>query len=107
MSRIFYDHLTMFEKIAPKVGMHMSSPIERGEIWHIIDELTHHRVVHLILEKLPLEHHEKFLQKFAKAPYDNRIVHFLEEHLGDDIQQVIASDLALFEEEILQIIQIV
>lgn len=107
MSRIFYDHLTVFEKIAPRIGMHMSTPIEREEIWHIIDELTHHRAVGHILDKLSAEYHGEFLSRLAKAPYDMGIIQYLEEKIGEDFTELLASDLALFEEELLQIIQIV
>jgi len=107
MSRIFYDHLTSFDKFAPMVGRHLSTPIEREEVWHIIDKITHHKVLGHILEKLPTANHEEFLQKFAKAPYDNSIIHFLEEKIGTDFQELLANDLIAFEEELLQIIQIV
>lgn len=107
MSRVFYDHLTIFDKFAPMVGRHLSTPIEREEMWHIIDEITHHKVLGHILEKLPTVHHEEFLHKFAKAPHDGNIITFLEEKIGENFQELLASDLVLFEEELLQIIQTV
>ena len=107
MSRLFYDHLTIFEKIAPRIGMHMSTPIEREEVWHIIDEITHHKVIGSVLEKLSTQYHNEFLAMFTKAPHDNNIILFLEEKIGEDFQELLANDLALLEEEILQIIQTV
>ena len=107
MSRIFYDHLTAFDRFAPMVGRHLSTPIEREEVWHIIDEITHLKVVSLILEKLPSQHHGEFLQNFAKAPHDTNIIVFLEEKIGENFQELLASDLVLFEQELLQIIQTV
>lgn len=107
MSRIFYDHLTAFNRFAPMIGKHLSTPIEREEIWHIVDEITHHKVLSVILEKLPSQHHGEFLQRFAQAPHDIALISYLDEKIGENFQELLASDLVLFEEELLQIIQAV
>ncbi|MGB6882108.1 MAG: hypothetical protein WBD86_02315, partial [Microgenomates group bacterium] len=64
MSKIFYDHLIVFEEVDRYIKDTVETHEERDELWQIVDEIVHHRVLGCVLDKLPKEHHEEFLGKF-------------------------------------------
>jgi hypothetical protein len=74
MSRIFYDHLISFEEISIKIDSITSSKEEKEELWQLIDEMVHHRIVDLVLSKLPESHHHEFLEKLYNAPHSEELI---------------------------------
>ena len=68
MSKIFYDHLIILEEIKVYISRVSSSQEEKEELWNLVDEIVHHRIFSMVLDKLPKEHHDNFMNKFYKAP---------------------------------------
>jgi hypothetical protein len=62
MSKVFYDHLVSLDDVEKALKKRKLSVEEREELWKIIDEMVHHRVVGCILEHLPSEHHGDFVK---------------------------------------------
>jgi hypothetical protein len=100
MSRVFYDHLVQLsevENLLKKSGLNHE---ERVEIWHIIDEMVHHRVIGCILDKLPREHHDEFLNKFSEKPHDENLIEYLKEKIGGDLEDFIKKEVKLLSNEL-------
>lgn len=105
MSKIFYDHLLVLDEVESVIKSNISSQEEREELWQIIDELIHHRVMSTILENLPREHHEDFLEKFTVAPYDQTLIVYLNERSAKKIEKLIHEEAKKVQKEIIKEIQ--
>jgi len=102
MSKIFYDHLISLSKIEKEINKVVESKEEKLELWQIIDEIIHHRVLGCIFQHLPQEHHYDFLEKFHRTPHDESLMHFLKEKIGEVIEELIKKEVDEFSNEILQ-----
>ncbi|MFZ5844850.1 MAG: hypothetical protein ACOY0S_00065 [Patescibacteria group bacterium] len=89
MSKIFYDHLIVFEEVIAELDRHPLNPQERQELIALIDETMHHHILDLILSHLPREHHETFLSRFHQAPHNPKLLVFLREVIAIDIEAAI------------------
>ncbi len=102
MSKIFYDHLINFEKIEKIIKSSASSLDEKEELWKIVDEIVHHKVMGCILDNLDEKHHEEFLKRFTNAPFDDGLIIYLEEKSSGKISEVVKKTTAEIETEILK-----
>src|SRR3989344_2644285 len=102
MSHIFYDHLIILEEVEIEVKNIASSSEEREELWKLIDEIIHHRVLETIFDILPREHHEEFLAKFHEAPYNEELIQFLNERTEHKIEERVREEMKNIEAEILR-----
>lgn len=93
MSTLFFDKLITLDKLDKKIKKVTLSNNERQELWKYIDEIIHHRVLGCCLEHLPKEHHIEFLEKFHKAPYDEKILDYLESKIEKDIRKIIKEEV--------------
>ena len=86
MSKLFYDHLIVFEEIIYEIEGSNLHPEDKKQAKKLADEIIHHKVLIFILDHLPKAHHEEFLTRFYKAPYDLGHFKFLEEKIKHDIK---------------------
>lgn len=93
MSRIFYDRLIVLEDFGREVKKKTSSKEEEFEIWELVDNILSHKVMDIILEKLPLKHHDEFIEKFLEAPFDETLFDYLKEKIEDNIEEVIKQEI--------------
>ena len=105
MSKIFYDRLIVLEEIEAEVKKIAKTREEKEELWQEVDELVHHRVLGCILDKLPEKNHQEFLEKFHKAPYDEGLIPFLAERIGQDIEDFLKLEMGKLKTELLQLIK--
>lgn len=91
MSKIFYDHLIIIEEIWDEVESLPLHAHEKQSAKKLADEYVHHRVLTLILDLLPRDHHEDFLNRFHHAPHDVLHLKYLEEKIGKQIHQEIST----------------
>ena len=104
MSKLFFDRLIVFEKIEGKIKKTASSKEEREELWSLIDEITTHKVLEKILDKLPRRHHEEFLELFHKCPHDEiTIFAYLKNKTGKNIEDDLKRDLKKLEADLLKL----
>ena len=101
MSHIFYDHLIILEEVEAEIKNVTESSEEKEELWKLIDEIIHHRVIGSILDALPLEHHEEFLVKFHEAPHSEYLLSFLDERTEENIEEIIRKEIKNVEKELL------
>ena len=105
MSKIFYDRLIVFEEVEAEIKKVAKTPEEKEELWREIDEIIHHKLMGCVLEKLPKEHHHNFLGKFEKAPQDEGLFTFLNEKVGEDIEEFLKTEMSKLKTELLQLIK--
>lgn len=102
MSKVFYDNLIILEEVESHIKDSAKTQEEREELWKIVDEIVHHRVLHCLLDHLPHNHHEDFLEKFHECPYDEALLDFLNEKIEGDVEKVIKKEIKGLEKEILE-----
>lgn len=104
MSKIFYDHLIIFVDLHSKVKEIAEIEEERHELYKIIDEIIHHRVLGRILDALPKDHHEDFIDRFHREPHSEELIVYLNEKTPEeiDIENHIREDIEKLEQELLE-----
>ena len=102
MSKIFYDHLIILEELEHHIKSAAQTPEEKEELWNIIDEIIHHRVVGCVLDKLPEEDHYEFLDKFHQTPHDEELYNYINMRIDEDIEDAIKNEVADIKEELLE-----
>ncbi len=106
MSHIFYDHLIVLDDLEKEIKNVAETPEEKEELWKIVDETIHHRVLGCILDQLPKESHTEFLEKFHKAPYDENLMGYLKAKVGENIEEVIKQEIGSLAYELLNEIRV-
>lgn len=102
MSKIFYDHLIILPKVEVEIKSIAETEEERHELWQIVDEIIHHKILHVLLDKLAKEHHDEFLEKFHAAPHDEDLLDYLIVRTGTEIEEIIRMEIGRLEKEILK-----
>ena len=105
MSKIFYDRLIVFEEVEAEIKNIAKTSEEKEELWSEIDEIIHHKLMGCVLEKLPHEHHNEFMKKFEKSPDDEGLFTFLNEKVGEDIEEFLKIETEKLKTELLQLIK--
>jgi hypothetical protein len=94
MSKLFFDNLIDLKEIDKQIKEVVEDSNEREELWVLVDEMVHHKVMGCILDKLPRQHHEEFLGLFHKSPHDEEaIFKYLKAKIGDNIESLIRQEI--------------
>lgn len=94
MSKLFFDHLIELKEIDKQIKRVAKSTEEKEELWLLVDEIIHHKVMGCILDKLPREHHEEFLDIFHKSPHDSDLlIKYLRSRTNSDIEDLIIKEI--------------
>ncbi len=102
MSRLFYDNFIKLKRLDKKIKHITKTQDEKEELWVLIDELIHYRVLGCILDKLSKNSHEEFLSRFYLAPYDEDLIDFLNKMVKEDIVKIIKKEIKLLEDELIK-----
>jgi len=102
MSKVFYDHLISFEEIEIVIRNSSGSSEEKEEIWKVMDEIIHHRILGSIFDRLPSHNHQDFLERFHKSPGNESHLSYLQEKIEDDIEAIIKKEMEGLKLEILK-----
>ena len=105
MSKVFYDKLVALENIDKEINKLVDSKEEKEELWHIIDEYVHHRVMGCILTNLHHDHHEEFLSRFVDTPHDEGLFNFLKEKISGDFEEFLAKEVNMIKQELMEIVK--
>jgi len=103
MSKLFYDHLVDLSELEKLVKKHVKDADSRQEIYNLVDEIVHHRVVGCILERLPEHHHKEFLDHVAGRPHDHSILEYVRERVSEDVEEFIRHEIYVLGTELLEI----
>lgn len=93
MSQIFYDRLLVLGKFGKELKKKTSSKEEEFELWNLVDDILSHKVLDMILEKLPLKNHDEFIERFLEAPFDETLFDFLKDKIGENIEDLIKQEI--------------
>jgi Na+/phosphate symporter len=100
LKKPFYHYLIKIERISLEVKKAGLTKDEEKEIWNLIEGTIHTRAIDAILEKLPNEKHEEFLEKFSQQPHDLKLLDYLRQEVKD-IEAHLTKVFHSLEEEIL------
>lgn len=106
MSKVFYDHLLGLEKIEKKIKKVAKTPEEKEELWLLVDEVVHHKALGCILDQLPRDKHEEFLEMFHKSPHnENLIMNYLKKQIGENFEELLRQELGEISSDLLKDLQ--
>ncbi len=106
MSKVYYDHhLVVLEDVDKYIKETAETPEEKEELWQLVDEIVHHRVLECVLDNLPGEYHEEFLGKFQEAPHDLTLMDYLKEKVTENIEELIKQEIGGLATELLEELQ--
>ena len=88
MSRVYYDHLIVLDDIENKIKDIAETREEKEELWQLVDDIIHNRVLVCVLDNLPKDHHEEFLGMFHEAPHSLSLMDYLKERIKDKLEKV-------------------
>lgn len=92
MAKIFYDHLISFAGVESTLKGYSLQKEEYDELVKIADETIHHRILNIILTKLPKEKHELFLESFYASPANKKLLDFLKKEAGPEVETEIGNE---------------
>ena len=99
--KLFYSHLVDLEPLVKELELVSMQPDEREEIFELVDDIIHHRVLDSLLEILPEEDHEIFLERFTNTPANPEILEFLKEKAKSDPEVAILTVTEVVKREVL------
>ena len=103
MSKLFFDHLLELKEIDKQIKKVAKTQEEKEELWALVDEIVHHKVMGCILDKLPRVHHEEFLDLFHKSPHDEELLFtYLRTKVGENIESLIKQEIGSFSANLLE-----
>lgn len=101
MSILFFDRLLVLDEVDQEIKAKAKTAEEREELWGLVDEIVHHRLMGCVLDRLPAQNRPEFLARFNKAPHDEGLFKFLTEKIGEDIEEFLKKEIGLLKSEIL------
>jgi 5-bromo-4-chloroindolyl phosphate hydrolysis protein len=101
MSKLFFDQLVVLDNVDKEIKKVAKSKEEEEELWQLVDEMVHHRVLGCVLDRLPKKSHEEFLVKFHETPYDEGLIDYLKEKIGENIEELIKQEVGALAFELL------
>lgn len=105
MSHIFYDHLLELGEVEKAIKKAAQTIEERDELWQIVDEIVHHKIMGCVLDKLPIQQHTEFLERFEKAPHDESLLDYLKAKIGENVEELLRQELGNLAYELLESIK--
>src|SRR5689334_22775888 len=102
MSKLFFDHLIILDKVELEIKKASSSKEEKEELWSLVDEIVNHRAIEKILDKLPKDSHGEFLDLFHKAPHnEDLLIGYLKQKIGENVEEILKAEFGDIASEIL------
>lgn len=103
MSKLFFDHLLELKELDREIKKVAKTKEEREELWLLVDEIIHHKAMGCILDRLPKDNHEEFLEMFHAAPHnEDLLIGYLKNKIGDNIETILRSELGDLAYELLK-----
>jgi hypothetical protein len=104
MSQLFYDSFITLKEIERAINNIDLSNEEKQELWHLIDQLTHQRIMHTLLHHLPHQHHQHLLLLIKEKPHDTTIIEFVKENSEHDIEARLQKESENIVQELLELL---
>jgi hypothetical protein len=101
MSRLFYDNLLDFDRVKKEINSITDSIEEKEELWGLVDEIIHHRLLTCVLDNLDSNFHVEFIEYYHTKPHDSGINIFLKKYIGKDFESLLIRELDNIKKELL------
>jgi len=88
MSKVYYDHLLDLKPVEKAIRKAARTHEEKLELWQVVDEIVQHKIMNCILDYLPKELHNEYLEKFYSAPDDEKLLDYLKKKIKKDINLI-------------------
>lgn len=102
MSKMFYDHLILIEELMLEIDALDVPDSDKERAKQLVDEILHHEVLTHILDLLPEENHEEFLEQFHRMPFDPQLLKYLDEKIETSVHQELTNLGIKLKKEILK-----
>jgi hypothetical protein len=103
---VFYDAVLALTELEREIKRFLADNEEKEELWNVIDDIIHHRVVSRILEAIPDQYHMEFLLRFYEAPYDQGHFEYLNGLLAarteEKIEEIIKKEMEALKKELIK-----
>jgi hypothetical protein len=86
MSILFYDHLIDKNEVFMLIEKTQAPDDQKNRLKRMADDIIHHGILEMVLQKLHPHEHDHFLRLVTNAPYDPLVLEFLRKHAGEDIE---------------------
>lgn len=80
MAKIFYDDLIAWDVLTEALNALELEAQDRLELTEHLEQALHTEVLILIVDSLPHEKHDEFVERFGAAPHDVEHFNFLRVH---------------------------
>lgn len=100
-TKLFYSDLVKLDDLHQELDNFGLSDEEKDEIYDLLDDIFHHRLLDSLLDILPPSHHQEFLDRFAGSPHDPVLLEYLKQHATSDPEASILTTFAVVKREIL------
>lgn len=104
MAKLFYDNYLNLEEVEKILKENIKDKDSREEIFKLVDEIAHHRVLGCILDRLPEKHHKEFMNHVHDRPHDEGILHYLADKVTEDVEEFLRKETYELTQELLEII---
>lgn len=100
MSILFFDKLIILSKVEKKIKKMSSSSDEKQEFFQLVEEIIHHKVIGCCLDNLPQNNHSEFLEMFHSAPYDEKLLEYLDKKTKKDMRKIIKNEIKVLTKDL-------
>jgi len=101
MTKLFFDGLAILEDVEKEIKKVAQTTEEKEELWGLVDEMIHHKMLGNILDKLPEKKHEEFMIKFHERPFDVDLMGYLKKEIGENVEEILKTEIGSFSMELL------
>lgn len=100
--KVFYSHLIIMDDIVSSLDEYRIDETERQELLALAEQILHHHTLNVVLNHLPKDKHQTFLEKAEQDPESPQLLEFLKSEIKIDIEAAIAAQAKKIKQEILQ-----
>jgi hypothetical protein len=99
---MYFDHILVLDELEEHIHAVAETPEEKEELWQLVDELVQNEIMGCVLDNLPKEHHDEFLEKFHEAPHSHELIIYINERIDGDIEVILKDKVQTLNTEIVE-----
>jgi len=97
----FFDHLFSLSEIETEINSVAETNEQKIELWGLVDEMVHYKVMETIFDNLGTKYHDEFIKQMQSSPHDKNILQFLKEKVGDNVEELLKQEIGNLAADIL------
>ena len=101
MSILFYDRLVVVKGLDKRIKKMTALSEERQELWQMVEEIIHHRVLGCCLTHLPKDNHNEFMEMFHNIPHDKKLLKYLSDKSKKNMKKIIKKEISDLTQDLL------